>query len=69
MKWVKTEEKVSNMISGGLELNARILALGRGGREDMLWNLPEKVFPSHSCKRNPEGMDRIFNRLQSQRAS
>lgn len=38
-KWVKNEERVSNMINGGMNLNTRNLSLGG---EDMIWNLPKK---------------------------
>ena len=39
MKWVKNEERVSNMINGGMNLNTRNLSLGG---EDMIWNLSKK---------------------------
>ena len=39
MKWMKKEERVSNMIIGGMDLNTRNLSLGG---LDMIWNSPEQ---------------------------
>ena len=49
-KWIRSEERVSNMINGGMNLSTRTLRIGG---QEMVWNLSEKIanFPKGESRR------------------